>query len=323
MKLLPGWEERIRQASERSEVAHFLDLPKNPEILTGEPHRVTSRADMEIISDLVRQRPVSFVGFDFEYKFGRPPVMIRGQERYDISSIQPLLLSLAFAEEMPGGQPRLLSCVIDLTTDEDILPLIAEILSLPIPFVGHAIKRDLFCLEQLGLPISREVWDTFIFEKAIQLGSNHWKYRAPRTGDLVERISTKEDLRQEEEFSLSLVATCRRHSIPLSLEVQKSDLQRSFLDHPEGKSFSEEQLHYAAEDAQAVAQLYLRQTAGALQQGILSHLVTVEMPWVRTHAEIEWAGFRVDSQKAEKIPSPHRSPIGPQKAALFGIKRFE
>ena len=43
----------------------------------------------------------------------------------------------------------------------------------------------------------------------------------------------------------------------------------------------------------------------------------------QTDEAIEWAAVRPDGLTNEEDVSRHFSPMGPEKAALFGIKRFE
>lgn len=65
--------------------------------------------------------------------------------------------------------------------------------------------------------------------------------------------------------------------------------------------FHEEQIHYAAEDAIAVARLYPHQVNTAAQAGLLQHLMCIEMPWIKTNTHMEWHGFRVDPEKRQQV----------------------
>jgi hypothetical protein len=44
---------------------------------------------------------------------------------------------------------------------------------LPVPFVAHFARAELFCLWKLALPTPDSVWDTCLAERAFQLGVHH------------------------------------------------------------------------------------------------------------------------------------------------------
>jgi DNA polymerase-1 len=69
-------------------------------------------------------------------------------------------------------------------------------------------------------------------------------------------------------------------------------LQKAFLEQPRDAAFTEEQIEYASADAEAAARLYPLQMQMAMQEGVLQHLVTIEMPWVLTNARMVWRGSR-------------------------------
>ena len=56
-----------------------------------------------------------------------------------------------------------------------------------------------------------------------------------------------------------------------------------------------------ASDAIAAAQLYPVQVLMAMSQGILNHLITVEMPWVITSANMSWSGAKIDQDKCQEV----------------------
>src|SRR5688572_27533956 len=123
MNLLPGWDERLQEVSERREPGERrLALPLCPDLF----------ADASTLVDTAD-------GADTEFRYDRPPVILgRGKEASDPRSICPLLLSLSLAEpaRVPGQPDRLYSFVVDLHKAE-VLDATARLLRLPLPFVGH------------------------------------------------------------------------------------------------------------------------------------------------------------------------------------------
>ena len=276
--------------------------------------------------DFALQRPLTHIGFDTEFRYDRPGVVIdKRSTHYDPRSIRPLLLSLAMAEQLEDGVGRLYSFVVDLREPE-VLPALKELFRLPIPFSGHFAKVELFCLWQLGLPEPNIIWDTFIFEKALHLGRHHHKYKLKHVIDEFEQIKAKEEVREKEGFSLSLVATCQRYGVAYRMEAEKARLQQSFLVHSDEAQFSEEQIEYSAEDAISAGQLYPRQVQKAVQHGLLRHCETVEMAWVITNARIEWAGVRVDAMKRDEAIariSVHKEQLEDHLASEYGIQNTQ
>src|SRR5207247_8212042 len=116
--------------------------------------------------------------------------------------------------------------VIDLRNRE-VVPALAQILQLPVRFVGHFTKVELFCLWQLGLTEPRWLWDTWVHEKAQHLGRNHVKYVLSETADVVEEARAKEDAEEHESATNSLVATCQRYGVAYAMEGAKKRLQAS------------------------------------------------------------------------------------------------
>ena len=79
---------------------------------------------------------------------------------------------------------------------------------------------------------------------------------------------------------------------------------RSFGDRlgkqPKWIAFTEDKLNTAVEKASLVGELYFYQVQKAAIKGILNHLVTIEMPYVKTNAEIEYNGVRIDVKWQKK-----------------------
>jgi DNA polymerase-1 len=254
--------------------------------------------------DLARQRRVSYAGVDCEYRYRRPGVFIkkiRGRERwwYDPTSVVPLLMAVVLAEVGGGGEADLYRFVVDVREPEVLGPL-GALFGLPVPFVFHFGQGDLFCLWRLGLPTPATVWDTCTAERAFQLGLFHARYKA-ETADEAELARAGEEAEDEVALSCALMPTALRYGIDYPFAAAKERLQQSFLDHPNGASFSDEQRAYAVADAEAAARLYPLQVQAAIARNALNHLQCVEMGWSVTNARIVWDGVRVDPDLCEQV----------------------
>lgn len=301
MKLLTCWNERIQDAKQEPAAKRIsYSLKKSPRYYAMKTNFIETADEARVMLDFALQRPLSHIGFDTEFGYDRPGVVIdKRNTAHDPRSIRPLLLSIALAEPVEDDGGCLYNFVIDLRKPE-LPPVLNELFRLPLPFVGHFAKVELFCLWRLGLTEPLILWDTFIFEKLLHLGRHHHKYKLQRKTDELEQLIAKEDCNENKVYGFSLVATCQRYAVAYGMAAEKERLQQSFLNHPAGGRFSEEQIEYSAEDAIAAGQLYPLQIQKAAQHGLLRHCETVEMDWVITNARIEWAGVRIDTRKRDE-----------------------
>jgi len=327
MELLPNWKERLQDVKPEPIINRIeYGLKRSPRYYAMKTNVVDSLSDAQAMLAFALQRPLSHIGFDTEFRYNRPGVVINKRNTtHDPQSIQPLLLSLAMAETHNVGEGCLYGFVIDLRKHE-LLPILKKLFRLPIPFSGHFAKVELFCLWRLGLPEPNILWDTFIFEKALNLGRHHHKYNLPKVTDEFEQIQAKEETKEKKMFSFSLIATCQRYGVAYRMGAEKKRLQQSFLSHSNESPFSEEQINYAAEDAIAAGRLYPLQVQRAVQNGLLRHFETVEMAWVVTNARIEWVGVRVDENKRDKTIARikmHQNRLKKHLASEYGIQNTQ
>jgi DNA polymerase-1 len=302
LKLLPGWEERLQQVSTPAAATphRSMILPRTPDIYASKTTFVDSAQAAEMLLDFAQQRQLAFVGIDTEFRYTRPPVEIdRSHEANDVRSVRPLLLSLALVEPNPDGDSRLYRFVVDLRKGE-VLPALRQVLWLPVCFVGHYLQAELICLLQLGLPEPTQLWDTWVHEVALYLGKNHKNYKLTADADAAQEARVVQEIEEDNAFSYDLLSTCSRYGVTHPFILGKERMQKSFLDHADGLPFSDEQIEYAAADAEAAARLYQPQVLAATHAGVLGHLVTVEMPWVVTNARMVWHGVRFDSNKCRR-----------------------
>ncbi|NQU63615.1 MAG: hypothetical protein HQ517_04940 [SAR324 cluster bacterium] len=295
MELLPNLGDRMKIGREKPVSNRFsYSQRKSPRYYSEETKFIETIDRAQDMLHFALQRPLSHIGFDIEYRYDKPGVVIDKENTvYDQHSIRPLLLSLAMIESSDEGEGSIYRFVIDLRKPE-LLPVLKELFALPLPFCGHFAKVDLFCLWQLGLLEPPILWDTFIFEKVLSLGRYHHKYKLKKNADEIEQIQARKETVEKKAYNNSLNATCQRYSVAYGMEGSKDKLRKSFLIHSEEGAFSGEQIDYAAENATVASLLYPRQVQKAVQHGLLRHCETVEMRWVTTNARIEWAGVRVD-----------------------------
>jgi len=327
MEVLPWVQKWLQNKStkkdSRGPVYYFK---KDPAYYADKIMFVDSLTTAENMLHFACQRSLSHIGFDTEFRYDRPGVLINNNKtKNDPLSICPLLLSLAMVEPSDNDQGRIYSFVVDLRKPE-LFPVLEELLGLSVCFCGHYTKAEIFCLLKLGLTEPGILWDTFIFEKAQCLGRFNPKYKLKNVTEEAERIQIEEEAKEAQNFGNSLVATCQRYGVTYRMATNKKRLQKSFLEHPDNAAFTEEQVEYSAEDAVAAAKLYPLQIQSATQKGLLKHCMTVEMPWVITNARIEWAGVRIDANKRREIIAsitPVKNNLDNLIAEKYGIKNIK
>lgn len=319
--LLGDYEQRISALRNRPKKSTTSFSPKTPDYFAEKTTFVENADSAESLWQLARQLHLSHIGVDTEFSYDADPVPLgRGREWHDPRSVRPLLLSLTLAETY---SPRLCSFVVDLRGEFPRAAL-ERLLQLDVVFVGHQLQAEHLCLFQLGLPTPRRLWDTFLVERALHLGLNNKKQAAARSDDAAEQIEAANAAEDAKNSSCSLTETCRRYGVVHPFAASKESLQQSFLNHASTAEFSIQQIEYAAADAEAAARLYLPQVLRAAQEGILQHLLDIEMPWSAIAAELTWRGLPVDERKQREI----REGIAPNLEKLssrlreYGIDNF-
>jgi DNA polymerase I len=296
MCLLAGWVDALDQSSTLKPAA-VVPLPKSPEWYSAGLHFVDNATTAADMVQLALERKVCHIGWDTEFRYTSQGVPVsKKHTHYDVRSIKPLLLSLAFAERHGAGL-RLFRFVVNLREPE-VLSAAQQILRLPLPFVGHYSHVELMSLWQLGLTEPKVVWDTWVAEKVSHLGLFN---KQPGSSAGATEARDAEQHEGDEALRYDLVSTCRRHGVEYSLAGEKKRLQQSFLDCADNAPFTQEQIDYAALDAEAGAKLYLPQVIQATARGDLQHLITIEMPWVAVNARVAWNGVRVDPSRRQRV----------------------
>jgi DNA polymerase I len=323
MPLLPGWTDRLNEpdSADAAEPVRFV-MPQSADFYARTTTQVSTEPAAKAMAEFAAQRPLAWIGFDVQFRYDRPGVVVnRRHTAQDPRSIHPLLLSLALAEPDTSTGGVLYRYVIDLRIP-DVLPAVRDVLRLPVCFVGHFVQPELFCLRKLDLPEPAILWDAWVSERALRLGRGHKRYRLTPGADEAAQARASEDAEEEEDFLGSLASACRSHGVACPLATDEERLQRSFQEHQEGAPFTAEQIRYAAASAVAAGQLYPLQVNAATRAGLLHHLTTVEMPWTITNARMIWNGARIDPEKCQRTQQActrHLAQLEPQLEAV-GIR---
>jgi DNA polymerase I-like protein with 3'-5' exonuclease and polymerase domains len=243
------------------------------------------------------ENPIVCIGVDSEFKFlnDQPVVLPNGDEWRDIRSILPFCIAFVM---ISGDQ--LLQFVVDLRSAE-LLSFVQEVLDLPVPFVAHHARSELFVFWTLGLPEPRTFWDTMLAEMALMLGRSPWRWKSREAKTDEESASLKEMADAEEKSSLSLYSVATRYGIKNPHNLTKSALQSSFLTKPIDEALTEDQIEYNAGDARLTALIRGPQRAACDRAGILETLDRVVMPWNVTVAEMQWDGVLYDRDKCRSL----------------------
>jgi DNA polymerase-1 len=307
IELAPAWRGPVEESRHRrNEVpGPARIIPLSPEPFLGRITVVTNTSGAHSLVNLAKQRPLVCVGIDFEFRHATPGVFMRRWKSKDLfwhdpRSVVPLLLAVVLLEAGPDGRPRHYRAVVDCRGREAVLPL-ADLFRLPVPFVGHHLRAELICLWALGLPAPDTLWDSWVAEKALQLGLHHARYKNDHPQDEAEEAAAKEEAEEVADLACDLPATCTRRGVVYPFAADKARLQQSFLTHPDGAPFTREQIDYNAADAEAAAGLYLPQAQAAAVRGCLHHLLQVEMPWTAVCARLHWDGVRVDAGRCRQL----------------------
>jgi len=324
LMISPAYKERLKAVEKKPPSKSRVQvIPKKPDHYEQKLQYVVNAAEAAEMLDFAQQRALSAIGIDFEFQYDRPGVFmkkVKGKDffRHDPRSVVPLLMSVAMAEIKADGTTIIYPFVIDLRQSE-VHDAIGELLRLPVPFVAHFAQAELTCIWKLNLPLPPILWDSWVAEKAFCLGLYHARYENAAAETELEQAIAAEEAEEKTLSRLNLASTCLRRGIHYQFSGDKERLQRSFLDHPLERPFSDEQIKYASADAMAAAQLYPTQVQVAVQQGCLRHLETVEMPWTVTNAQIVWNGVRVDPARVAKLSKACAKHIGPKQAELADL----
>jgi len=260
---------------------------------------VTSATEAQLMVQVAYESPVSVIGVDTEYRYGAdaPVILSKKQEWWDRRSIRPFCISLAILSDAD-----LFRFVVDVRQPA-VISAVQRLFDLPVRFCAHSAGGDLAAWWSLGLREPRELWDTYVAERALSLG------QAPRSATKRHHSNGSGDKQREEAAGdmeaarLTLHATASRHGVTVSSQQfqQKPDFQSGFLTKPFDAPLTGEESAYAAADAQLTAEIYLPQRAACDQAGITPTLDRIVMAWNVTAAEMTWTGVLMDPERCGRF----------------------
>ena len=251
------------------------------------------------------ESPVSCIGIDTEYRFTEDqPIRLRSSKDnwHDIRSTRPFCVALAIV-----SSGRMLRFVVDVRVN-DLLPLVQQVLDLPVPFASHYAKAELFAHLVTRLARTPHPLGHAAGGEGACLGGCPLRARVRRSESDEEAVRLKEDATAREDQSLSLDATAARYGVVIPRASAKATLQSSFLTKPLDAPLTQIEVEYCAADAQATAEIRILQRLACDRAGICEVLDRVVMPWNVTAAEIQWTGVLLDRDKCRAFLDASASP---------------
>ena len=168
----PEWIERLETVGSAPDSRIGITPPPlSRPYLTGQAHLIQDLDGAQRLVQACLESPVSWIGFDMEFQYkSEHPMYVQKttsthrKEVWDIRTIRPFCLAFAVASEDAPFR-----FVVDLRVPET-LPAVQRVLDLPVPFVAHFARTELFALWTLGLREPEILWDTLVAERALYLG---------------------------------------------------------------------------------------------------------------------------------------------------------
>ena len=273
MSFLPGTEKHLQPTKTKENRPPIL--PRNTSYTSGETTRIDSAKELDALIDLALQLPISSIGINFKHTYITSAITLpNGQDKLDISAIQPTELYLTFCTGDVLAQ-ELHNFVVELRSEFQIEKL-QFVLDLPVTFVAYNANIVLHCIWALELNEPNYIWDILIAEKACYLGQHQYE-KKQKIDNLTEKVEAKDSFTKEQDDFYSLTATATRYGLePLSVQ-------------------------HIADNSANIVNLYYLQVQVTIMQGIHNHLLEVEMPWIVTNAAMEKNGVLVSRKQCVKI----------------------
>lgn len=273
-------------------------LPPSLVALAGAVQAVTTAEAANRMADALGRLDVAFVGMDAEFRFGDAGELEDDDNVMGgLSTLRPLLFGLAAMVVDPEGRGYVpVRYAVDVRRQETHAGLAAA-LALPLTFVAHHAKSELFALSALGLPWPRALFCTWLAAQLLDLGRHHARYIDPTPVDETAEEQAEREARQNRKAATSLQAQLNRYGIAYPFGGDKDAMRQRYLRLADDATFTSADFEYVTADAFGTAALYLPQTLALAEAGLTHHYNAVELPALRTFAEIEWHGLRVDRSK--------------------------
>ncbi len=316
-RLLPGWEEEIqRSAALRAEAKTLAPLRVDAPRGASRVYVASNAKQAAAAAEMLKAMPLSAVAIDSEFGFDRPGVALRsGKTWNDVRSQQPICISVAAWTQ--GVDGHIVRVVLDVRRP-DVVPLVAEILRLRVPFVCHHVKPELFTLWALGFDIDLpNLYDTYLAAACLHLGRHHKRSLANDfTASEAECLRAEDGMAERRAHLLSLVGQCEHYGLGYPHSESKDALRERFIRLGPGDPLDERLVEYSAADAEWTLRLYAAQQPDVLREGLASHLYGVEFPFAVANARMEWRGVHVDGSNREALQA------GARRAADFHASRL-
>jgi hypothetical protein len=160
-----------------------------------------------LVDDLYRL-PIGAIAIDTEYRFASDPVDLgRGKHWYDISTLQPLILT--GAAWLPEDN-KVIQFLFDLR-NSDILPALTRLLRMHTVFVTHFCNAELQTLWSLKLdPVLLQIFDTYVAARALTLGVKP-SSTTIANGDHADTPEQAEKAKAQSAARLSLLGQCQHY----------------------------------------------------------------------------------------------------------------
>jgi len=284
MKILPGWEKAIESSKHKQHKAQALminSIPVSQSRFSGSLNVIDNEYTMGKVIQFLQEQPLSHIGIALDCEYKEQNYI--GENVYpDIRSIKPRWIFLA--------------PVVNLTKIYQFaLPLAdvrkgtnhRQLFAMDTPFVGHNMKELFFSLWQIGLEAPHTIWDTYICERFFTLGKFHKGYiQGIEKNDEARQISKETELKEHWENECSIAGACLNYGLPYGTVSE---------------SCSEHITITTKKNAIGSAMIYPSQVTKACQMAVINHLISEEMPWVKTNAKMEWDGIKVDYTRASTV----------------------
>ncbi len=238
------------------------------------------------------------VGIDTEY---RPGLAFDDRGKTENFTLrQPLLLSAAALRYFREKASYRLY-VFDLRKPEVTRGLV-RLNDYDTKYVGHFLNTDLLTLLGLGIKLRGSFYDTYLAEKSLELGKGHRELDREHEKILAlyddnpelaeEECQRVEDAYYEKRYSLEKSAL--RYGVEHQFAKAKERLQKSFVNMPLDRAFTQEQIDYAAEDARVSVDFYLQQYKSLSSLGMNLYLERGTFPLIPHLADSQWHGLKID-----------------------------
>ena len=213
------------------------------------------------------QQKIEVIGLDTEFQVLKVvPLKGKNKNWQDMENLAPLLLTLVARINTDQGV-KYHGCAIDVgkLADQVLRGSLSSFFNGPYIFSCHWWRAEFSVLQKLGLPLPREIHDSFHAERYMTLGKGHPK----NTDQGLQSDTEEENLGDYKQHSggLSLVALCSRYGVRHKLEHRKQALVERFSAWGDTDEFMAEDLEYAIEDARVSADLYHYQMHAMVDSG--------------------------------------------------------